>query len=279
MSWPAQVDAAAANSGSLCVVGVGIGFARHVPPQIVSIIETADAVLYQVADPATAAWLHELNETARSLSRPPPAQDTLAEEIYESMAQRVIETLAAAQRVVLVSYGHPAVCQHATHRAVELARAAGYEVTMLPAVSAFDCMLADLGVDPSLGCVMYDATALVLSNLPLDPRLDLVLWQIGVFANPYYKGARRVPVDLLVERLAAVYGDRHRATVYSAPLLPTCSPRIELVTIDALTSVALDERCLLYIPASTPKRVDVLTAARLGRALARPVGPAQGEKR
>lgn len=279
MSWVDRGEAPTDNTGCLSVVGVGIGFAMHVPPNIVSIIEKADAVLYLAADPATAAWLHKLNETARSLSRPRPAQDTLAEEVYESMAQQVIETLAAAKRVALVTYGHPAVYHHTAHRAIELARAAGYDATMFPAVSAFDCMLADLGIDPALGCVMYDATALVLSKLPLDPRLHLVLWQIGVFANPYYKKTRRVPLDLLVERIANAYGSRHRACIYSAPLLPTCAPRIEVVPIDELASVALDERCLLYIPASAPQRADIATAARLGRALAGPITPTEGDER
>jgi len=53
--------------GSLTVVGTGIQLVGHLTLAAKAWIEQADKVLFAVADPVTAKWLHTLNETAQAL--------------------------------------------------------------------------------------------------------------------------------------------------------------------------------------------------------------------
>jgi Tetrapyrrole (Corrin/Porphyrin) Methylases len=85
------------------------------------------------------------------------------------------------ENVVGVFYGHPGVFVSPSHRTIALARDEGHVATMLPAISAEDCLFADLDVDPSsAGCVTYEATDLLLSHRSLLPSSHLILYQVGV---------------------------------------------------------------------------------------------------
>ena len=73
---------------------------------------------------------------------------------YEAMVQHILAEVVASKRVVAAFYGHPGVCTYPTHESVRRARAAGLPARMLPAVSAEDCLFADLGVDPRTGAAI-----------------------------------------------------------------------------------------------------------------------------
>ena len=83
--------------------------------------------------------------------------------------------------VVGAFYGHPGVFVSPSHRAIAIAREEGYRARMLPGISAEDCLFADLGIDPSNpGCVSYEASELLIRDLPVVATSHLVLWQVGV---------------------------------------------------------------------------------------------------
>ena len=65
------------------------------------------------------------------------------------MAEAILEPVRAGKRVCAAFYGHPGVFVLPSHDAISRARAEGFEATMLPGVSAEDCLVADLGVDPA----------------------------------------------------------------------------------------------------------------------------------
>ena len=134
-------------SGSLVVVGTGIGFAR-ITLEARAAIAAADAVLYLVPDHVSATGIEALNPRAQSLHG-------LYEEgaphraAYERMAEAILEPVRAGKRVCAAFYGHPGVFVLPSHDAIRRARAEGFDATMLPGVSAEDCLVADLGVDPA----------------------------------------------------------------------------------------------------------------------------------
>ena len=67
-----------------------------------------------------------------------------------------------------------------SHRALAIARSEGYKAKMLPGVLAEDYMFADLEFDPAIhGCCAYEATHLLLKNIPLDTSINNVIWQVG----------------------------------------------------------------------------------------------------
>jgi len=98
---------------------------------------------------------------------------------------------------------------------------------MLPAVSALDCLVADLGIDPAAtGLQSYEATDFIVHRRRPDTAATLVLWQIGVVGElGYARAPRRENLALLVDRLARAYPREHEVIVYEASPYPSSPTR------------------------------------------------------
>ena len=212
--------------------------------------------------------MSDLNAGAESLS-PAAAEPILSARVYEGMAERVFAAVSRGQHVCFVTYGHPGVYQHAAHRSIELVRAAGMTATMLPGISALDCLIADLGIEIGIGCQLLDATSVVVQHKSLDPTSSLVLFQIGIFGNPYYGASRPVRLQLLGDRLREAWGPDTMATFYEAPMLPAGEPLINMVPLSQLELAPTNERTLVYVPPATSAAPDVLATAEIAAALSK----------
>src|SRR6202034_1003142 len=102
----------------------------------------------------------------------------------------MLQHVRKGKNVAGLFYGHPGVFAAPPHRAITIARKEGYTATLLPGISAEDCLYADLGVDPSLsGSLTYEASDLVLRKRPLLPSSHLVLYQVGAIGIPDFNFA------------------------------------------------------------------------------------------
>jgi hypothetical protein len=101
---------------------------------------------------------------------------------------------------------------------------------MRPAVSALDCLVADLGIDPAAtGLQSYEATDFLAHSRPLDEAATLVLWQIGVIGErSVATEPRREKLAALVERLAETHPRDHEVIVYEASPYPLVADPIVL---------------------------------------------------
>ena len=80
-------------------------------------------------------------------------------------------------RIVAAFYGHPGVFTYPTDESIRRARAEGYHARMLAGISAEDCLIADLGVDPARnGCQSYEATDFLLNSRTIDALAQFILW-------------------------------------------------------------------------------------------------------
>ena len=134
----------------LTVVGTGFLVAGQVTPEARSARVAADKLFFLVSDPSTRVWLEGLSPSAESLYDA-YAEGRPRDESYREMVERILAPLAAGQSVCVALYGHPGVFVQPSHEAIRRARAAGWEARMLPAISAEDCLYADL-VPASLPC-------------------------------------------------------------------------------------------------------------------------------
>src|SRR5262245_3102696 len=147
----------AMGTGSLQVVGTGYLIAGHATPQAVAAMRRAEKLFYLVGDRPTRAWLESLNPSAESL------QDSYAVGkrrscSYQGMVARILARLRQGLDVCAAFYGHPGVMAIPSHVAIRQAREEGYDAWMLPAISAADCLYADLGIDPGAqGCQSFEA--------------------------------------------------------------------------------------------------------------------------
>jgi len=173
--------------------------------------------------------------------------------------------------VVGVFYGHPGVFVSPSHRTIAIARDEGYIATMLPGVSAEDCLYADLDIDPSSsGCVTYEATDLLLSNRTLVPSSHLILYQVGVvgITDFNFKGFKNNNFHFLLDRLEAAYGSDHPVVHYIAAVLPLDEPIMEKYTIaelrDPQTQNTINAVSTFYLPPKTVPKYDRESAVKMG---------------
>ena len=270
-------DRGAAQRGSLIVAGTGIRCAGQLTTEALAWMRRADKLLYLVRDPVAQEAIRQLNAGSESLddlyADGKPRRAT-----YEQMVERILDRVRAGFVTVLAVYGHPAIFVRCTHESVRRARAEGFEATMLPAVSAEDCLFADLGVDPaSHGCQSYDATDFFIHGRRVDTTSAVVLWQIGVFGEWTYRPQGNVAaIPLLVERLLTDYPPDHVVYVYEAAVLPGCEPFVSPVPLAALGQAWIPPMSTLYIPPARPTVLDPYAYGRLTSAGSRTQGAPSG---
>jgi uncharacterized protein YabN with tetrapyrrole methylase and pyrophosphatase domain len=258
------------NPGSLVVVGTGIRTLGHLTTEAIAWIRLAGAVPYVVSDPIAEAAIRQLNPGGAESLAVFYGEGKPRAQTYAQMVERILACVRAGKSTCAVFYGHPGVFVTPSHEAVRRARAEGYEARMLPAVSAEDCLFADLGIDPAAqGCQSYDATDFLINTRRLDPTSAVVLWQIGIAGDWTYRqnGYDLAALPLLIEKLRAYYRPDHPVVVYEAAVLPGCAPRVLQVPLAALSATSLSVASTLYIPPANPPVRDVAVYQQLGLAV------------
>jgi uncharacterized protein YabN with tetrapyrrole methylase and pyrophosphatase domain len=253
------------SSGSLTVVGTGIQLGTHLTREARLLLETADVVLTLVAEPGMQAFLEELNPETRSLGNLYQLGERRAD-TYEAMAEEILRHVREGKNVVAAFYGHPGVFVAPSHEAIRIARAEGFTASMLPGISAEDCLFADLGIDPSrFGCQSYEATDFLVHRRSIDPTAALVLWQIGTVGS-VVAAATKQPTGLpvLVEALLAHYPPEHGVTVYEASPYPGFDPLVRAVELGELSAEHVTALSTLYVPPREPAALDLTMIDRLG---------------
>lgn len=215
---------------------------------------------YVLADPLTERWIHEHARQAEDLTRlhhpgaPRP-------EAYRAMSERLVAHARAGRLVVGVFYGHPGVFTSPSHWAIDTARAEGIPARMLPAVSAEDCLFADLGIDPGDGaCQSFEATDMLIRARQPATDAHVVVWQIGVVAQ------RGLAVDgghiaAFVRYLTRFYPADHVVTHYQAAQSVVADPTIEPIPLGELAHARLAVTSTLYVPPLGEREYDLELAA------------------
>jgi hypothetical protein len=259
-----------ARSGRLVVIGSGIKSISQFTLEAVAHIEHADVVFYAVADPATEKFIETKNPNSVDLY-PLYDDDKPRHKTYTQMAEVMLRKVRQGHNVVGVFYGHPGVFVNPSHRAIAIARDEGFEAFMLPAISAEDVLYADLGVDPSRpGCQTVEATDLLLRDRPLLTDSHVIIFQVGCVGDMGFKfngfGNQHFPV--LVDRLAAEYGEQHTLTHYIAAQYPGVEPIVERYTIAQLRQPEIAKRVTgistFYLPPKSVRPGNAAVASKLG---------------
>lgn len=261
--------AAGERRGSLVVVGTGIRSVAQTTLEARGHMEEAEKLFYLVAEPVTERWICQLNETAE------PLQDCYAEgklriESYREMIQRVLSPVREGKRVCWALYGHPGVFVYPSHEAIRQAKEEGFPATMLPGVSAEDCLFADLGVDPAKhGCQSYEATDFLVQQRQIDPTSELILWQVGIIGEITFKVEdfyKREGLRLLVDQLLEYYPADHPVMLYEASQYVVAEPIIQRLTLTELADADPPGISTLYVEPLPPRPLNQKILDRLGLA-------------
>jgi hypothetical protein len=251
-------------SGSLTVVGTGIRLSQ-ISVEARASIQSADKLLFLVSDPITSSWLTEVHPRAESLY-PFYSTNKLRSTTYQEMAERILSCVREGLNVCAAFYGHPGAFVYPSHEAIRRARLEGYSAKMLPAISAEDCLFADLGIDPSThGCQSFEATDFLVYRRKFDPGVSLILWQIGLVGELGYKAQYSLSgLRILLDVLQQSYDSAHPVIVYEAAIYPHCEPHIDRVRLEKVAECNVTPVSTLYIPPKAPATPDLEMADRLG---------------
>jgi uncharacterized protein YabN with tetrapyrrole methylase and pyrophosphatase domain len=266
------------TKGSLTVVGTGIQAITHVTQQTRSCIEEADKVLYLLVDPVTVEWIRKLNSSAESIGRFYGTEKS-RKITYSEMTEQILQFVRKGLHVCAVFYGHPGVYVESSHAAIRRARAEGFPARMLPAISAMDCLYADVGVDPgALGSQSYGATHFLRRVRKLEPGRPLFLWQVGIIGETRMplKACNREGLKLLVGELRKFYPNNHKVIIYEASQFVICKPVIRTMRLAALPTARISPLSTLYVPPLGEPRLDrqmLRLLSRVGPPLANSPAP------
>lgn len=254
--------------GSLSVVGVGIRAPEQATLEACARIRAADLVYTLVANPLAEHWIRTLNRNVKTLNDL-YARDKDRSVTYREMVRRLVRSVQSGRNVCAVSYGHPGVFAFPFHEAILRLKQSGFSTEMLPAVSAEDCLFADLGIDPATaGCRSYEATDFLVNRRNAEITSALILWQIGVIAEPSYKsesGAwNRTGLRVLAETLLEAYPPEHEVVVYEAARFPACIPAIDRLALRELADASIGVMSTLYVPPASRAQPSIAVLARLG---------------
>jgi hypothetical protein len=182
------------------------------------------------------------------------------------MADAILAAVRGGGRVCAVFYGHPGVFVQPSHEAVRRAREEGFAARMLPAVSAEDCLVADLGVDPGArGWQSWEATDFLLRGCRPDPTAALVLWQVdGIGKLDWSRDADPRGLQALAEVLGELYPPGHELVFYRASLYAVVPAETTRVTVEELGRLGRAPAGTLYVPPLPRRPVDPGMAARIG---------------
>ena len=233
-SWPPLSN----HEGILAVVGSGIKAVCDFTSEAISLIKHADKVFYCVADPVTEVYIKSLSPDAQDLyvfySNNKERYHT-----YMQMAEVILHDVRKGLKVVAVYYGHPGVFVLPSHRAVQIARKQGLRAFLVPAVSALDCLVADVDFDPSFpGLQILEATDMLLRKRPILTDRHVVIWQVGCVGNPGYRrqGYLKENFAVLLDYLEDFYSPDEEIIHYIGSQFPTVSPVIDRIPLSQFRS-------------------------------------------
>ena len=265
------------KAGKLVVVGSGIKSVAHFTLEAQAHLQQADVVLYAAADPVTDMWIEKQNPHCFDLYQY-YANDKNRIVTYVQMTERILEEVRAGKHVCAVFYGHPGVFVTPSHNAIEIARREGFEARMLPAVSAEDCLYADLGVDPSIpGLQIFEATDLVLRQRRIDPTMNMILFQVGCVGDVGFRfhGYDNRNFQVLVDYLEQCYGSDHELVNYVASMFPIGEPAVARHRIAELRDPDVAKTVTGISTFFIPALRSAESSAQIARQFKLKVGPAR----
>lgn len=242
------------QKGKLICVGTGMRMAGQITPLAQSYIETADVVVSAVPNIFTRNWIQGIAKDficVLGYYEDCGVEGKNRRDTYRRMADTILEQLRAGKTVCAAFYGHPGIFACIGHMAIKDARAEGYVAEMLPGISALDCLVADLGLDPGrMGMQSMETTQFMIYQRRIDPTALLILWQPFLAGELSLKRFETTAarVQVLVDKLARDYPLEHEVIIYEAATNPLEPTRIDRLPLRDLPHAPMVGATTLVIP-------------------------------
>ena len=253
-------------AGSLTVIGTGIRTVGQLTTEAIACMQQADELIHLVADPIAEEVVKRLAPGREVSLHGFYGEGKQRLDSYNEMVEFILSRVRSGGQVCVAFYGHPGVFAYPSHESIRRARAEGISARMLPGISAEDCLIADLGIDPAVnGCQSYEATDFLMNARLIDPSSQLILWQAGALGDWTYqtRGYDLKALPLLVEKLLTLYPPDHEVVVYEGAIFPGCESLMNPVPLSELARTHLSPASTLYLAPAKPTALDDRYAAQL----------------
>lgn len=255
------------KDASLVIVGSGIKCLSHLTHEAKAYITQSTRVLYLLNDPIMKQWIEKNSVSAESLEHL-YSKYPLRLHCYRAIRDYILTVLSEPQHVCVVIYGHPTVFAQPALAAAIQAEQLGYQVDILPGISAEDCLFADLRINPgAYGCQSYEATDLLLRQHPINPYAHLLLWQAGVIGalSQTERHNNSVGSRLLQQYLLQYYPAQHIITEYVAAQYPGQNAKVVNFALAELDVFSLNSLATLYLAPLAKQSIntDMLQALKI----------------
>lgn len=201
------------------MVGLGILNVDQITKETEHVLRHSQEVLFVDTGIATRRYLESLCPRVTPLYETSYRESECRLASYDHMAVRVIEAAFHHRPITFAMGGHPVVGAEAPFLIHEMARLLKLEVQTLPAVSAMDCLFAELMLDPCLaGLQTFEATDLLLRQYPLQADVPALIWQVGAVETRLHTLRPSTPArfERFQRHLLRYYPANHQLVAYYA---------------------------------------------------------------
>lgn len=235
------------------IVGLGILRGHQVTREVDEAIRCCKEVLYIDRSAEMDAYLRERCPRVTDLHPLSYREGENRLNAYDTMASKVVEAALDHPPVAFGLYGHPLIYAFPPFQVSQAAQLLDLRVKILPGISALDCLLVDLMLDPAHeGLQMYEATDLLIRHRPLQPDVPSLIWQIGAVETALYSELPNSPgrFETLKEYLLKFYPAEHAVVaVYSSDDVQRETSFVKFVLGEMESRAAeLHQGMTLYIP-------------------------------
>ncbi|WP_433501782.1 SAM-dependent methyltransferase (plasmid) [Sphaerimonospora sp. CA-214678] len=268
-------EAVRRRTDRITLVGTGMLPPRDITAGGMHAIRSAEVVVYSATWPGIGRWLTELGarrvEDISSLYR----LNGVDSENYDAILKAVLDLARECGHVVFLEPGNPHLGVSSTTALTRLARELDdLEVEVVPGVSSFDTIAADLGVDYlSRGTTIIDSNRLLIYKIKLDSTLGVLIYHPASVGNArvdFEAPWRSNNLSLLQDYLLRTFDTKHP---YYAVISASAPGRNTEVTRGELGELAANARLFqygssLYVPPAANFELDEEFVRRLTKSMA-----------
>jgi uncharacterized protein YabN with tetrapyrrole methylase and pyrophosphatase domain len=238
---------------SIYLVSLGICGYLQITKEAEQVLGMCKEVLYIHPEPGVNDFLRTLCPNLTDLYKF-YAEGKQRNTTYREMAEAVIISAQTNAPIAFTTYGHVGVYCKPAQLIRTRAEGMGMSVKMLPGVSAFDTLFADLAFDPcENGLQAFEASDVVQRQRPLHPDVALLIWQPGVVGSSVFTRQQADPNEVmrLKSHLMKYFPADHIVTVATSAMNPIVAPKLTTIALGELERVGerMHASSTLYVPA------------------------------
>lgn len=227
------------DSPDLYLLGSGVSFPGQLTMETYDALAACEMICTNLTDEELRLLPPELR--AKCLSLWPLYQDGRRRaRNYRDVTRQILELAEEHRPMGWLTPGHPRVFDSVSTALLRAAEKRGWKARVMPAISCFDSLLADIDYDPAGGVAMYEATGFVARGIPLIPSSATILLQPSAFFSDKADltlNSRAPDLAPLRDYLLKFLPGSHQCAFVRSAASPDGSALIHWTALDGLAAV------------------------------------------